>query len=531
MYLKKSAFLLVIVSLILTLIIPLAGCANAPSTAVVSLDSGKIRGTLTGGVGSYLGIPYAAPPVGDLRWREPQPVKPWDGIRDANKLGPACPQPKTILYNVGDQNEDCLYLNVWSPAKSPDDKLPVMFWIHGGGFTTGSGGQAMYDGKALAGHNVIIVTFNYRLGPLGFLAHPQLSKESTHGTSGNYGLLDQVYALKWVQRNIKAFGGDSSNVTIFGESAGGRSVIDLMVSPLTDGLFVKAISESGNFPDAYPRLADDTVARAEKTGMDMAASLGCDKAADPLACMRQKSPDDIVKVAFAKVGAMGSGKYQPVIDGWVIPSNPWSIYTDEKQKKVPLLIGTNQNEGSIFVMPDLNVQKMSVEDYVAYVKSTFNDNADAVLAKFPAPDKSAVVGAMTDIDTVMGFWAGALHAADTQSALGSPVYIYRFTHVADTLLKPLGIGAFHGSEIFFVFGNFKGDNVSIPDTTSERQLSSDLMQYWTNFAKTGDPNGQGLPQWQTFSTATGNYIELGDQPVAKTGFMQEYRALIDQATK
>lgn len=528
MHFKRSVVLFVVASVLVSLIVPLAGCTK-PSLDVVSLDSGKIRGTLVEGVWTYLGVPYAAPPLSELRWKEPQPVKSWDSIRDASNLSASCPQPKTFLYNMGEMNEDCLYLNVWSPAKGPDDKLPVMVWIHGGGFTTGSGMQKMYDGKNLAGQNVIIVTFNYRVGPLGFLAHPQLSKESAHGTSGNYGLLDQVFALKWVQKNIKAFGGDSANVTIFGESAGGRSVIDLMISPLTDGLFQRAISESGSFPDAYPREADDTVAKAEKTGMAVAASLGCDTASDVLACLRRKSADEIVKAAFSLPGSSGTGKYQPVVDGWVIPSSPWALFTAGKQKKVPLLIGTNLNEGTIFVIPDPAVQKMTVVDYMAAMKAIYKDNADAALAKFPAADKGAVPEAFALMHTVMGYWAGMLHAADATAAIGSPVYVYRFTHIPDTALKPFG--AYHGLEIFYLFGNFKGDNASVPETPAERQLSKNIMQYWTNFAKTGNPNGQGLPEWLKFSTSGGQYIELGDQPAAKTSLMQEYRDLIDKVTK
>ncbi len=528
MYFKRSVVLLAVAFLVMSLIVPLASCVK-PSLDVVSLDSGKIRGTLNDGIWTYLGIPFAAPPIGDLRWKEPQPVKPWDGIRDANKFSAACPQPKTFLYNMGEMNEDCLYLNVWSPAKSPDDKLPVMVWIHGGGFSTGSGSQSMYSGKNIAGQNVVVVTFNYRLGPLGFLSHPLLSKESTHGVSGNYGLLDQVWALKWVQKNIKAFGGNPNLVTIFGESAGGRSVTDLMISPLTDGLFQRAISESGTFPDPYPREADNTVAKAEKTGLDVAARLGCDTTPDVLAAMRQKSADDLLKAAYPKGSGDSTGKYQPVIDAWVIPDNPWSLYTAGKQKKVPLLIGTNLNEGTIFVLPDPAVQKMSVEDYAAAMKSIYGDNAAAALAKFPANDKSAVPAAFAKMHTVMGYSAGALHAADTTAANGSQVYMYRFSHIPDTALKPFG--AFHGSEIFYVFGNFKSDNVEIPDVPAERQLSQTLMKYWTNFAKTGNPNGQGLSEWPNWSAATGSYLELGDQPEAMSGLYQEYRDLIDSVTK
>jgi para-nitrobenzyl esterase len=528
MCVKRSFVSLTIISVILSMLISLAGCAK-PSMDVVGLDSGKIRGTLIDGVWTYLGIPYAAPPVGNLRWKEPQPVKSWEGIRDTNKLSPACPQPKTFLYKMGETNEDCLYLNVWSAAKSPDDKLPVMVWVHGGGFATGSGMQTMYDGKNLAGQNVVLVTFNYRLGPLGFLSHPLLSKESLHGVSGNYGLMDQIFALKWVKNNIKAFGGDPDLVTIFGESAGARSVVYLMISPQTDGLFQKVISESGSFHDAYPRPNEDTVPAAEKTGSDVAAKMGCDTAPDVLAAMRQKSPEDLLKAAYPGGSGDGTGKYQPVIDGWVIPANPWSLFTAGKQKKVPLLIGTNLNEGTIFVIPDPAVQKMTTQDYADNINALYKDNGPAALALFPAADKAAVPAAYAKMYTIMSYSAGSLHAADTTSTAGSPVYMYRFTHIPDTTLKVFG--AYHGSEIFFVFGNMKNDIVSIPDTPAEKGLSRTMMKYWTNFAKTGNPNIQGLPDWPKWSSATGSYMDLGDQPAAKTGLYQEYRDLIDKVTK
>jgi para-nitrobenzyl esterase len=262
----------------------------------------------------------------------------------------------------------------------------------------------------------------------------------------------------------------------------------------------------------------------------VAAALGCDTAPDVLACMRQKSADDLMKAAFIGVSSSGmNNRFQPVIDGWVIPQNPWSLYSAGKQKKVPLLIGTNLNEGTIFVLPDPAVQKMSVDDYATALKSMYKDNADAVLEKFPAADKSAVPATYAKMYTIMSYSAGSLHAADTTAANGSQVYMYRYSHIPDTPLK--SFGAFHGSEIFYVFGNFKSDNVSMPDTAAERQLSQTIMTYWTNFAKTGNPNGQGLPQWPTWSAATGNYMELGDQPKAMSGLYQEYRDLIDKVTK
>ena len=355
---SKNYILLVAILFLASFSMSCAGIAK-PGIQTITLDSGVISGTMSDGVPAYLGIPFAAPPVGELRWREPQPVKQWTGVLDCSKYAPACPQPKSLFYDVGATNEDCLYLNVWSTAKSPDAGLPVMVWIHGGSYTTGAGSQSMYDGKNLARQDVVIVTINYRLGPLGFLSHPLLSKESPHGVSGNYGLLDQIAALKWVKKNIQSFGGNPNRVTVFGESAGAASICSLMISPLAEGLFQQAVSESGSFGDAYPVARENTVEKAEKSGLELTATLGCDKAENILAAMRQKTADDIIKAAYKNYDANGGTKYRPVTDGWVIPDNPWSLFTAGKQAKVPLLIGTNANEGTIFILPKLLMKKMT----------------------------------------------------------------------------------------------------------------------------------------------------------------------------
>jgi len=516
--------------LVASIIALLAGCSmrpvdsNKPASQVIKISSGIIQGTTAGGVAAYLGIPYAAPPVGDLRWREPQAVTAWEGAMDCTQYGPACPQPKSIFYDVANMNEDCLNLNVWTPAKSAGDKLPVMVWIHGGSFTTGAGSLKMYAGRNLAENGVVVVTVNYRLGPLGFLSHPLLSKESGHAASGNYGLLDQIAALKWVKQNIADFGGDPDNVTIFGESAGAMSVCDLMVSPLANGLFQRAISESGAFSDAFPTYREDTVAKAEGTGLELSAKLGCDKADNPLAAMRSKTADEVVKAAYTGYSSSSAGKFRPVVDGWVIPENPWTMFSAGKQSKVPLLIGTNADEGSIFLIPDYKVLKMSGQDYENYVKSLYPKDYEAVLALFPASDSQSVLQAMIKLRTVMSFSAGALHAADTATAKGSKVYMYQFTRVPQTLLK--FAGAFHGLEIFYVFGNLRADRVSIPDDRIDLQLSQNMMQYWTNFAKTGDPNGPQLPQWPVYEAGVGKYIILDEPLTSSSGLYKEYYELI-----
>ena len=524
---RHYILLLVAILLLTSYSISCAGVAK-PEAQKITLDSGVISGTVSDGVPAYLGIPFAAPPVGGLRWREPQPVKQWDGVLDCVKYAPACPQPKSLFYDVGSTNEDCLYLNVWSAAKRPDAKLPVMVWIHGGSYTTGAGSQLMYDGKNLARQDVVVVTINYRLGPLGFLSHPLLSNESTHGVSGNYGLLDQIAALKWVKRNIQSFGGDPNRVTVFGESAGAASICSLMISPLAEGLFQQAISESGSFGDAYPVARENTVAKAEKTGLDLAAALGCDKAENVLAAMRQKTADDIVNAAYKNYDANGGTKFRPVEDGWAIPGNPWSLFTAGKQAKVPLLIGTNTNEGTIFILPKLLIQKMTRQDYEAYIQNLYKDNAAEVLAKFPAASTEEVPAAYSRMFTIMSFAAGALHAADTTSANNSPVYMYKFTRIPETPLKMFG--SFHGLEIFYLFGNFMIRIIPIPDTPADSSLSQSMMRYWTNFARTGNPNGPGLPDWPAYSADKRQYIELGENVTASAGLYEEYRELIDRVT-
>jgi len=531
--LLKRLLIVIVLACLMMSSLPLSGCATQPvkhgeGVSEVTLDSGTARGTVQDGVQVFLGIPYAAPPVGELRWKEPQPVKPWKGVRDCNKFSLACPQPATRLYDIGQTSEDCLYLNVWSPARSDDEALPVMVWIHGGGFTTGTASFKMYDGMNLARQGVIIVTINYRLGPLGFLSHPLLSKESAHGVSGNYGLLDQIAALKWVKSNIKAFGGNPDLVTIFGESAGAGSVIDLMISPLADGLFQRAISESGSFSDAYPINRDDTVAKAEITGEALAKKLGADKSPDALTAMRLIPADDVVKAAFDGYEALGSTRYRPVVDGWVIPADPWSMYSAGKQKKVPLLIGTQADEGTIFILTNLLVQAMTVQDYEGYITTIYKDNAAEALSLFPAAAKGDVPGVYAKLFGIMSFGAGLLHAADSSSANGSPVYVYRFTHVPDFFLKMFG--AFHGLDIFYVFGNLRADKVSIPDSEVDTALSQDMMKYWTNFARTGDPNGTGLTQWPAYTAAGGQYMEFGDQLTVRSGMYKEYRGLMDRVT-
>jgi len=497
---------------------------------VMQLYSGRVGGQQEDGIWTYLGIPYAAPPVGELRWREPQPVEPWDDILYCSDFGLACPQPETPIYDVGKTSEDCLYLNVWTPAASPGERLPVMVWIHGGSFTTGAASLDTYDGGNLAEQGVVFVSFNYRIGPFGYMCHPSLSAESEHGVSGNYGLLDQIAALEWVQENIAAFGGDPERVTVCGQSAGAISIIDMMVSPLAEGLFDRAISESGSFYLAYPtgwataQAREDTLDKAYVTGEKIAVGLGCDKAGDVATAMREKPADEVLTAAFDDYEAHTGVRFRPVVDGWAIPDDPATLFGTGKHMDVPLLIGTNSDEGSLF----LYGLKMTPQEYAGLMEAAYGPYAQEVLALFPPGRSEAeVLNALDDVITVMGFAAGARYAAACMEGKASDAYLYRFTRNPD--LPLLGqFGVFHGLEIFYVFGNFMQEVEDVAGNPVDTGLSRTMMAYWVNFTATGDPNGEGLEAWPAYTSAADQYQELGEQVATRTGWYPQARALINE---
>lgn len=469
----------------------------------IKIDSGMISGVLVGenkDVTVYKGIPYAAPPVGDLRWKAPQPVKPWTGVRECTEFGNAEPQPNILEMVYGMKlsktSEDCLYLNVYAPAKRTSGKLPVMVWIHGGGFYLGEG--ATYDGENLARLGAIVVTINYRLGVFGFFAHPALSKQSGTGVSGNYGMLDQIAALKWVKRNIAAFGGDAARVTIFGESAGGMSVAMLMVSPLSEGLFQRAIIESGVGFGPAARMND-----IEKLGTRLCDSLGVSKDADPIATLRALSAEDLLK----KAGAPGGG-FGPAVDGWFLPGDPAVIFAAGKQRGVPLIIGSNHNEGTILLgmTPMRNTQ-----DYENYVKGAFGAEADAVLKLYPL---SGGKDALSVADRVFSdrIAAGSEMFAESNSKLNPKSYLYHFTKSSNSP-RFANVGAYHGAEIPYVFDasvlDAKQEQYNFDD--ADKRLAKTMSDYWVRFAATGDPNERGLPEWPKVGGASGRYIEFGTE--------------------
>ena len=482
---------------------------TATGADVVEIDSGWIEGEADvryPGVRVYLGIPYAAPPVGDRRWRPPEPVQPWSGIRPCTAFGPSCPQPPSILRPVpGPYDEDCLYLNVWTPADQSTDRLPVMVWIHGGGFTIGSANQDLYHGAALAAEGVVVVTINYRLGPFGFLAHPRLSAESPEGISGNYGLLDQVAALQWVQRNITAFGGDPGNVTIFGESAGSVSVACLLVSPLSKGLFHRAILQSGTADGVRTPCTAEQGDSMEDVGLAVAERLGLGADAGA-AALRAVAPDDLLAAADAKVGLFGKGtKFWPCVDGHVLPAPPGELFAAGAFHDVPIMIGSNADEGSIFQKKQLRIQRP--RGYRFLLRRAFGDRGDEVEAMFPIGPDEDVAEQVNRVVTISCFTAPTRRLA-RQLANGRThsTYRYYFTRACPAAVAK-GVGAAHGVEIPYVFGTgMRG----LGFVAEDDRLSQMMRRTWVRFAATGDPNGGDLPAWPVYAADDETCMVFGD---------------------
>jgi para-nitrobenzyl esterase len=491
---------------------------------IVKTESGLVAGSGTT-VRSYKGIPYAAPPVGDLRWKAPQAPKAWKGIRVARSFPASCPQIQ--LLPGPPHSEDCLGLNVWTPARSPAAKLPVMVWIHGGGFILGASSQTVYDGEPLAAQGVVLVSINYRLGIFGFLAHPALSQESPQGVSGNYGLLDMVAALRWVKRNIAAFGGDPDNVTIFGESAGGTAGCLLMVMPQAEGLFQKAISESAAWMyTPFNHLKESRSGRmpAEKFG----EKLGAD-----LVALRSKSTADIVKALgmpdMTGERADRGESYMPVVDGWVLPDDPARLFSTGKFHHVAFLAGTNADEGTLMGGPP-------VHDLAALRKwadKTFKSRADGMLAVYPAVTDTDASTAAAKAQGDFMFLMGTRSVLRAAAKVNPMTYQYHFTRVTG-IGRRIKWGSYHASEIPYVFqtlpdsaygtdatffGNFSPDANSY-DGQDDR-LAKVMSSAWVQFAKTGNPNGPGLVRWPAFTDGNESYMEFGDQIAAKTALRKK----------
>ena len=472
------------------------GTAYAAIDDPVRLDTGMVAGAATSSpdVRVFKGIPFAAPPVGDLRWRAPKPAAHWDGVRKADQFGPVCMQG---AGGGGEQKtgEDCLYLNVWTGAKSAGEKRPVMVWIYGGGYNNGSGSQAMYDGEAFAKKGAIVVTLNYRLGVFGFFSYPELTKESDRRGAANFGVMDSIAALQWVQKNIAQFGGDPKRVTIFGESAGAGIVANLMTVPQAKGLFERAIGESSAWSTA--RLARlDTLAEAEQAGVKYAEGLG----AKSLAELRAKPADVILK------GGRGVG---PVVDGWLIPEDPGKVFAEGKQIEVPVLTGSNRDES-------FGGNPRSAEDFIEQARKRFGDLADGFLKLYPASSdeqarESAFYSGRDEMAFVMRNWARlASKAGKTKS------YVYYFTEqppLVPNARGPFAPGphgsATHVSEILYVFNHLDGSRAW---TDRDSQVADTMSSYWVNFAANGDPNGKGLAKWPVYNDKSKTPMVFGNQP-------------------
>ncbi len=529
-------------STVIALPLLLAGAAvpNHPhaSGSVVQTSSGQIRGLLLGASAVFKGIPYAQPPTGALRWREPQPVKSWSGVRDATQPGSACIQDADGLEKFLSQlagvygspfhgkpvksSEDCLYLNIWSPAWPPRSALPVMVWLHGGGNVFGSGSQSAYDGTALASHGVIVVTINYRLGVLGFFSDPELTAESPHHSSGNYGLLDQLAALAWVQKNIAYFGGDPHNVTLFGESAGAIDAGQLMTSPLSSGLFRHIISESGT-PFELGARATPTLAEAESVGTAIGkAARG--NSASALENLRSLPATEIVELAGNIVRSQFKdfNTASSVVDGWVLPQEPQKAFATGAIQKVDLLIGLNGRELSAFRIGSAAAAKLKkhkegsgstweavkkLADIARPLYGVWTDPAIAMYLGKALVHPDAAVDQATN-DMLVACLIGA--TASLTTAWGQKVFIYRF----DRTIPGKGaaeLGAFHSLEIPYVFGDIEASSWRwLPFTGMDRKLSDSIQSYWTNFAKRGDPNSPELPPWPAWSNDDEAFLDIGE---------------------
>jgi len=470
-------------ALLLAAALPLAAAINDP----VRVEQGQLSGIpgTDPSVRVYKGVPFAAPPVGDLRWRAPKPAADWAGVRKADQFSATCmqtPYPEGSLYRSEPQpvSEDCLYLNIWTAAKSASEKRPVMVWIHGGAFTRGSGSTKTYDGENFAKKGVVLVTINYRLGIFGFFAHPELTMESEHRSSGDYGILDEIAALQWVQKNIAKFGGDPKRVTIFGESAGSWAVNVLVASPLAKGLFQRAIGESGGNFATMTKLAD-----LEKSGAR----------AGSLEDLRAKSAADVLKM---------TGQFSVNVDGWLLPTDVMTIYEKGQQNDVPVIIGSNADEGTAFMPPRITIAGLQ-----ATAKQRFGANAEDFLKIYPATSDEEAWKASAAFMRDSTFGVQMRTWARLQTKTGkSHAYLYYFSRIPPGPLSE-HYGAFHASEISYVFGT--GDIARRNWQDADRKLSDTMSSYWVNFATTGNPNGKGLPAWPVYDEKKDLALGLGDE--------------------
>jgi para-nitrobenzyl esterase len=471
---------------------------------VVQTDQGKVEGLKepNSTVTVFKGIPYAAPPLGDLRWKAPQPVVAWKGVRHADHFGNVCmqnPQAPGSFYQVEfyeapePMSEDCLYLNLWTAASSANEKRPVMVWIHGGGWVEGSGSLPSFNGEALAKKGVVVVTINYRLGVFGFLAHPELTKESDYGASGNYGMLDQLAALKWVKANIRQFGGDPDNVTIFGQSAGAGSVIDLCASPLAKGYFQRSIVQSGGF------FTSGDLKSAEAIGIEFSKTAG----AHSIAELRKIPAAEIQRLGVPPSNGTGANvsRFWPIVDGYFLTISPRVVFAAGEQNTHSIIVGSTSNEGSTLIPAAVNAA-----EFRSRVEKYYGSRAAEYFKLYPIEsDQDAWLAEANGIRDVMA--DTALVIGRLQTKTDDKTYIYYFDR------HPPGqdsehYGAFHSSDLVYVFNELSA--VKWPWTDTDRTLADAMSSYWVNFATTGDPNGGSLPVWPAFGTTPNRGLELGN---------------------
>ena len=501
---KKSPFLL------LMLISLFANAQLNTAMPRVKIENGILEGTDESGIKTFKGVPFAAPPVGNLRWREPQPVKNWSGIRKADKFGPRAMQLNVfgdMSFRSDGMNEDCLYLNVWTPASTGNEKLPVLVYFYGGGFMAGDGSEPRYDGESMARKGIVAITVNYRLGVFGFLSHPELTKESPHHASGNYGLLDQSAALQWVQKNIAAFGGDPKRITIAGESAGSFSVSAQMASPLSKNIIAAAIGESGSLLGLNPVV---NLKDAEKAGTDFATTVK----ANSLTELRAMPADQVLKAT----ATAGFGRFPICVDGYFFPKSPLEIYEKGEQAHVPLLVGWNSQE-MVYQMI-LGQDKPTLENYKKAIEKLYGEKSAEALTIYSASNDEEAEQVATDLasDRFIGFSTWKWSNLQSKTG-GKPVYRYLYARprpqmraemgnatagLAGGVIKdssankapkmPPARGAVHSAEIEYALGNLPTNRVY--DWQPEDYKVSEIMQtFFANFIKTGNPNGLGVPQW------------------------------------
>jgi len=493
------------------LIAPLLLSGDKP---VVTTISGKVAGYKEGNINVFKGIPFAAPPVGDLRWRAPQKVKPWKGIKDAVQFGASPIQGEPIPFMCWSEeflipkkpiDEDCLYLNVWS--KSTAVKKPVLVYIYGGGFRSGGAGCAIYDGKEIAEKDVVFVTINYRVGVFGFLAHPELTKESGYGASGNYALLDMIAALKWVKENIAAFGGDPNQVTIAGQSAGAFAVSHLCATPLAKGLFKGAILQSGGSVLSSSLRPTTNLQQAEKMGIDFAKNL------------HANSIEDLRKISAFEILQSNQGLSYPIEDGYVLPSSIADIYANGKQNDVALMLGWNFDDR-------VSGPPVKADVYKHQIQKQYGENADKLLQYYPATNDSLAAISQNYLSRDATFAVQGFALAKAQLHRGkSKVFVYNFNRVLPAYSDATNFGAFHTGEVPYVFNNLK--TVNRPWQDIDVQLADQMSNYWVNFSKTGNPNGKNLPEWPSYTLQNDKVLILAEKiRVEELPFKQNLEVLL-----